>query len=121
MRELFPSAPKTQFASIFEILVLLAMKYENIATRYGEPDHTPTWFWCFIVNCGLNKFDDSYFKEHKEESINEIHKWCTMFNNHTYGRDGTGSPFPLKNPPKDMRKVELFYQLNWYYIENNPI
>lgn len=119
LRELIPSSPKTPYVSIFEILVILAWKYESFAKKYGEPDHTATWFWCFIVNCGLNRFDDLYFKEHKEESINEIHKWCTTFNNRTYGRDGTGSPFPMKHPPKDMRKTELFYQLSWYYNENN--
>lgn len=118
-RESIPSAPKTDYVSIFEILVILALKYESFAKRYGEPDRTATWFWCFLVNAGLNLYHDSYFKENKEKAINEIHKWCAMFNNRTYGRDGTGSPFPLKKPPKDMRKTELFYQLCWYYNENN--
>lgn len=119
LREDVPSSPKSNYVSIFEMLILLAMKYEDMAKRYGEPDRTATWFWCFIVNCDLNKYDDLYFKENKERALNEIHKWCCMFNNRTYGRDGTGSPFPLKHPPKDMRKTELFYQLNWYYNENH--
>jgi hypothetical protein len=101
------------------MLVLLAKKYEDFASRFGEPDHTATWFWCFIVNAGLNIYDDGYFKENKEQAILKIKQWVSIFNNRTYGRDGTGSPFPLKNPPKDMRKTELFYQLCWYYNENN--
>lgn len=119
MRESIPASPRTDYVTIFEILVLLATKYEGFAKRYGQPDHTATWFWCFIVNCGLNRYDDLYFKEHKEESLNKIKEFCAKFNNRTYGRDGTGSPFPLKDPPKDMRKTELFYQLCWYYNENN--
>lgn len=119
IRESIPSSPNTPYVSIFEILVLLAMKYEGFSKKYGEPDHTATWFWCFIVNCGLNIYDDLYFKENKEQAIVKIHEWCSKFNNRTYGRDGTGSPFPLKKPPKDMRKTELFYQLCWYYNENN--
>jgi hypothetical protein len=71
------------------------------------------------VNAGLNIYDDGYFKENKEQAILKIKQWVSIFNNRTYGRDGTGSPFPLKNPPKDMRKTELFYQLCWYYNENN--
>lgn len=119
MRESIPASPRTDYVTIFEMLVLLAMKYEDFAKRYGQPDHTATWFWCFIVNCGLNRYDDLYFKEHKEETLNKIKEFCVKFNNRTYGRDGTGSPFPLKDPPKDMRKTELFYQLCWYYNENN--
>ena len=119
LRESIPSAPKTSYVSIFEILVLMARKYEQFAMKFGEPDRTATWFWCFIVNCGLNIYDDLYFKIHKEESLNKIHEWCSKFNNRTYGRDGTGSPFPLANPPCDMRKTELFYQLCYYYNENN--
>lgn len=119
LREFIPSSPKTNYVTIFEILVLLAWKYEQIDKRFGEPDRTATWFWCFMVNCNLNIYDDLYFKIHKEESINKIKAWCSMFNNRTYGRDGTGSPFPLVNPPCDMRKTELFYQLCYYYNENN--
>lgn len=118
LRETIPSSPHTEYVTILEMLIWLAYMYEERAMKYGEPDHTATWFWCFIVNCNLNIYDDDYFKEHKEESINSIHKWATMFNNRTYGRDGTGSPFPLKHPYKDMRKIELFYQLNYYYDEN---
>lgn len=119
LRGSVPSSPKTEYVSIFEILVLLAKKYEDFASRFGEPDHTATWFWCFIVNVGLNIYDDGYFKENKEQAILKIKQWVSIFNNRTYGRDGTGSPFPLKNPPKDMRKTELFYQLCWYYNENH--
>ena len=120
LREFLPCPPTHHYVTIFEILVLLARKYEEFAMKYGEPDHTATWFWLFITNCNLNIYEDLYFKEHKEESLNKIREWCAIFNNRTYGRDGTGSPFPLKHPPvKDMRKIELFYQLCYYYNENN--
>ena len=119
LRGMVPSAPKTDYITIFELLVWLAHLYEDRAKKYGEPDHTATWFWCFIVNCNLNNYDDLYFKENKEEALLKIHEWCSKFNNRTYGRDGTGSPFPLKNTNRDVRKMELFYQLNAYFIENN--
>lgn len=118
LREFGPCPPKTDYVTIFEILVLLAYKYEEINKKYGEPDHTPTYFWCFIVNCNLNLYDDTYFKEHREEALLKIKEFCVKFNNRTYGRDGTGSPFPLRNPPGDMRKIELFYQLHYYHHEN---
>lgn len=119
MRPQFHNPPKTEWVSIFEIFVLLALKYEEFSERPGVPDRTATWFWCFMVNCGLNSFDDLYFTNNKEEVLNHVLKWASDFNNRNYGRDGRGSPFPLKNPPKDMRKIELFYQLSWYFNENN--
>lgn len=119
LREFLPCPPKTPYVTIFEILVLLARKYEEFAMKYGEPDKTPTWFWLFMTNCNLNIYEDSYFKAHREESLNKIREWCSKFNNRTYGRDGRGSPFPLAKPPCDMRKTELFYQLCYYYNENN--
>jgi hypothetical protein len=81
------SSPKTEYVSIFEMLVLLAKKYEDFASRFGEPDHTATWFWCFIVNAGLNIYDDGYFKENKEQAILKIKQCVSIFNNRTYGRD----------------------------------
>ena len=119
LREFLPYPPKTHYVTILEIMVLLAWKYEQFSMKYGEPDHTATWFWLFITNCDLNIYEDSYFKLHKEESLNKIREWCSTFNNRTYGRDGRGSPFPLAKPPSDMRKIELFYQLCYYYNENN--
>lgn len=119
LREFLPCPPRTPYVTIFEIMVLLAYKYEELNKKYGEPDRTATYFWMFMTNCGLNRYDDLYFKEHREESINKVHQWCSIFNNRTYGRDGTGSPFPLAKPPCDMRKTELFYQLCYYYNENN--
>lgn len=119
LREFVPRPPKTDYVSIFEILVLLAWKYEQICKKYGEPDKTATYFWTIMVNCNLNRFDDLYFKEHREEALLKIKEFCVRFNTRTYGRDGTGSPFPLKHPSYDMRKVELSYQLNYYINENN--
>ena len=38
-----------------------------------------------------------------------------------FSRNGKGSPFPLKKPKKDQRKVELWYQMQGYICENYPL
>ena len=35
----------------------------------------------------------------------------------TYDSNGYGGLFPLRNPREDQRKVELWYQLNAYLLE----
>ena len=35
-----------------------------------------------------------------------------------YKRSGEGGLFPLKNAAKDQRKVEIWYQLSSYLLEN---
>lgn len=119
LRSAVDFSPKTEYITILELLISLAIEYDHHVVKYDEPESLCTWFWLFISNCNLNIYDDLYFKNNKEYSINKIQEWCSMFNNRTYRRDGVGSIFPLRNPPKDMRKTELFYQLCWYINENN--
>jgi len=38
-----------------------------------------------------------------------------------YDADGNGGLFPLKNPKKDQRRIEIYYQMNAYVLENYPI
>ena len=119
LRDGLPYSPRTEYISIFELLVSLAIEHDNRVRRHNDKNNTANWFWLFMCNCSLNIYDDIYFSQKKEYCLNKIHEWCSIFNNRTYRRDGFGSPFPLNNPPKDMRKTELFYQLCWYINENN--
>ena len=38
-----------------------------------------------------------------------------------YLEDGDGGLFPLKCPRKDQRRVEIWYQMSAWVIENYPI
>jgi hypothetical protein len=39
----------------------------------------------------------------------------------TYRPNGQGGFFPLKNPQEDQTKIEIWYQLNEYVMEINPL
>lgn len=96
--------------STLELMVGLA---QRLAFQAGEdPQH---WFWRLIENIGLEKYNDrSDFDE--VEVANTIDR--VMYRQ--YHSNGRGGFFPLRNPPKnqkDQRKVELWYQMSSYVLE----
>ena len=118
LRDAVSFSPRTEYISILELLISLAIEYDNRVMRCDEDDNVAAYFWLFLTNCGLNKYDDTFFSLNRELCVIKIQEWCSIFNNRTYRKDGLGMPFPLRNPPKDLRKTELFYQLCWYINEN---
>jgi hypothetical protein len=93
--------------SMFELLVALSRRLAFEAE--GEPRE---WFWHLISNLGLRDFKDSRrFSEAEVEHILDRVIW------RQYDSDGHGGLFPLKNPHRDQRQVELWYQLGDYVIE----
>ena len=94
--------------SVLEMMVALAVRCETIMddTCYGE--RTGQWFWGMINNLGLGSMIDSRFNTHEVDAI------VDRFLNREYDRNGRGGLFTVKNCERDMRKVEIWGQLNWY-------
>jgi hypothetical protein len=108
--------------TFFEMLVGLARRMEF--TMYDlnpNRDKTPRWFMELIHNLGFNEHDDSTSREEllDEMVVTKIFEKVDTVLSRQYDFFGTGSLFPLKKrPPKDMSRVELWYQL-MYYLEEN--
>lgn len=95
--------------SILEMMLALAIRCEeSIMTddRYG--DRTGEWFWNMIVSLGLGTMNDSRYDRKYVNIIIE------KFNNRDYKPNGEGGLFTIKNIKKDMRNVEIWYQMSWY-------
>lgn len=95
--------------SVLEMMIALAIRCEEHIT--GDPDlgdRTGQWFWNMIVNLGLGSMTDSRFDEDKVEFIVE------RFLNREYDRDGKGGLFTVKNCKRDLRTVEIWYQMHLY-------
>jgi len=77
----------------------------------GRPQ---TWFWQLIRNLGLNRCTDNkpLPKKRVDDCLDQV-IW------RTYSPDGTGGLFPLKDPQKDQRQVEIWYQLSAYLLERD--
>lgn len=100
--------------SLLEIIIALSFRIEDIISKY---DYI-SWFWEMIGNLELLEFDDSSPvwkpRSYHGEIIDEI--ICNLLNR-SYRSNGDGSLFPINDAKRDMRKVEIWYQMNNYLIE----
>lgn len=105
--------------SVLEMLVGLAIRMETILEDPAEGDRTIVWFWEMLDNLKLSEYTDYAIKYSNTVDIKEeIARKIANFVNRKYSRSGDGGVFPLKNAKKDQRKVELWYQLSAYLLEN---
>jgi hypothetical protein len=100
--------------SVLEMLIAIAERAEYLSSDLSLGD----WFRIFMINLGLDKFNDEAFLGRDNEKVDSI---IERFIFRNYGPDGSGGLFPLKDPPADQRKVELWYQLNGYILENGLV
>lgn len=98
--------------SVLEMMIALAIRCEehimddpDIGNRVGE------WFENMIVNLGLENMVDSNYNRKKVDDIIE------KFLNAEYRRNGKGGLFKT-NSGRDMRSVEIWYQMCLYLEEN---
>ena len=96
--------------SVLEMMIALAYRCENGIMgddEYG--DRTGLWFWTMLNNIGLSDMTDNDFNEEA------VRYSVERFMYHKYNRDGTcGGLFVVPHPMHDMRKTDIWYQLNWY-------
>lgn len=96
--------------SFLEFLIGLSYRIEDvIGIPYEES------FWEMIDNLDLLEFDDDHLDLGECGTVDDT---ITIFLNRRYARNGVGGLFPLRNPKEDQRKVEVWYQMQAYLIEN---
>lgn len=88
--------------SVLEMMVALACRCENIMEDPELGDRVGIWFWEMIKSLGL------YYSNRNAELKIDI------FLNREYYPDGEGSLFTIKNCKTDLRRVEIWDQMNWY-------
>lgn len=94
--------------SMLEMLLGVAIRLE-FETDISERN----WFWHLLDNIGLSRFTDD---KYAVEPIDDI---CDRVIWRTYEPNGRGGLFPLNNPRKDQREVEIWYQLSSYLLERS--
>lgn len=98
--------------SVLEMMVALAIKCEErFAFNPDIGNRTSVWFWEMIESLGLSEMTDENF------DFSYVNKKITDFLNHSYSPNGKGSLFTIKHPPKDMRDVDIWYQMCYYLNE----
>jgi hypothetical protein len=96
-------------ASMLEVLIVLSR-----ALAFEMDDPVTPWFWHLIETLELERFNDREYDNHAQEAIAETLDRVIW---RRYAADGSGGLFPLRRPERDQRKVELWYQLNAYLLE----
>lgn len=98
--------------SVLEMMIALSLRIENsIMENHEIGDRTAQWFWGMIDNLGLSSYtDDRYDEEHIRIKINRL---LTR----RYKRNGEGGLFTIRDPYRDMRKAEIWFQAMWYLYE----
>lgn len=98
--------------SVLEVLLGLSIRVDNEYVGNPRDPHPETIFWEMLDNLGLNKYINSRFSPQK------VHEIVDIFVYREYDFDGYGGIFPLKNPKKDQKNVEIWDQCMAYLTEN---
>lgn len=102
--------------TVFEMLVALAMRMEGQLCGNEDALSVHECFFLFIRNLDLIWCDnEEYFERPSPEIIRAV---IQNFLDRTYTSDGVGGLFPLRDPEKDQRQVEIWYQMSAYLLEN---
>lgn len=95
--------------NMLEMMVALSIRCEEtIMTDEKYGDRTGMWFWNMIVSLGLGTMDDSRFNEKYANVV------IDRFMNREYKRNGEGGLFTIDGVSRDMRTIEIWYQMCWY-------
>lgn len=98
--------------SILEMMVALAFRCEeHIMSDPEIGNRTGKWFWGMVFNLGLISMDNANYDP---EYVNYV---LDRFLNREYKANGEGGLFKVKRFRRDMRLVEIWYQMCWYLNE----
>ena len=101
--------------SLLEMIIALSKRMEDIIEKY---DYI-SWFWEMIGNLEFLEFDDDYPVWRSHGYIpEEVYLGINKLLKREYNRNGDGSLFPMNKAKRDMRKTEIWYQMNNYLVEN---
>ena len=103
--------------SVLEMMVALVVRCEDhIMTNPEIGDRTSEWFWGMVENMGLERMSDGYFFEERAEST------IDRLIDRDYGINGEGGLFTIENTGRDIRTIDIWYQMCWYlreYVKEN--
>jgi hypothetical protein len=97
--------------SVLEMLIALAQR-----AAFEDGGTIRDWFWEMLSNAGIHMAEttDKNFDKNVASKVEFILKRVM---DRRYGWNGYGGFFPLNHPKEDQRKVEIWYQLNAYLLD----
>lgn len=98
-------------ASVLEVLIALA---KDCSDQTGIS--VERWFWKFIENLRLEEY-----RHISDADVPRIQQILETWLYRLYSPSGEGGLFPLDAPPRDQRKVEIWYQFCDYVQDQQLI
>lgn len=99
----------THPCSVLEMMIALSIRCEeHIMEDSDVGDRTGQWFWNMIVSLGLGSMTDSNYNP---DRVNDI---LDRFLDRKYKRNGEGGLFTVEYSHRDMRTIEIWYQMCLY-------
>ena len=99
--------------SILEMMLALAIRCEeHIMDNPEFGNRVGQWFWNMIVNLDLGSMNDGNFNLARVDDI------VRCFLARDYAPNGKGGLFTVEHCGRDLRQVEIWYQMCWYLNEN---
>ena len=102
--------------TVLEMLLALSdrLVFETIDSEWEKT--RSEWFFILLENLSIEIYDNSYVRP--DQIRMRIEGKVNTFLDRKYDSHGVGGLFPLKNPRQDQRKVEIWYQMSAYIMEN---
>lgn len=95
--------------SVLEMMIALSIRCEEHIMEDAEiGDRTGQWFWNMIKSLGLETMTDYRFDHEYAEKV------IDRFLDRQYERNGKGGLFTIDNIDRDLRYVEIWYQMCLY-------
>lgn len=104
--------------SFFEVVIYLAKDLAYITDGSTDTKYLSKWFWIMMENLGLESYWDG---NTTDSDINIIKATVRRVLDRDYDENGVGGLFPLRETSVDQRKTELWYQANYFLVENNLV
>lgn len=121
MREHSVILPDLGECRMLEMLIALAIRWNEIIDQWTSWDCVSYYFWEMIANLELDTAIDDWYIDSKVIE-HDIRTAFDILINRRYGWNGSGGGlFPLINPHEDQTKVEIWFQLMAYISENNTL
>lgn len=104
--------------TVLEMMIALAKRMAYmLSDESTDENQLSDCFWIFIRNLGLEGFTDAELIDNPP-ACDAVDRIIDRLVERTYFYDGSGGMFPIRNPKKDQRITELWYQMQAYLIEN---
>lgn len=110
-----PSGPCT----VLEMLIALAFRVEFDLSGGSYDRSASEWFWVLMGNLGFEIFNNKAYS--KQKNVELLEDKLEMLLTREYSFNGYGGIFPLVYTREDQRKIEIWYQMSSWIIENYPI